>query len=283
VGGDNREGGDVRTLVIVEPGSCHDGVLNRLLALAEEAAAAEADVFKMQYWSDPDALADRRRVPDYYRKLYRQYRPNPGWLDAAKLRCIRLGLRLGVTVYLPQDVPLVAQVADVFKVASFEAEARDMFAALRPFIGIQPGKGLRPLVVSLGMGARWPDLPDHTNAIYLKCVSAYPAPVEALHLSHLWPHDERGPFDGLSDHTDPALTWTGALAVAAGARTVEAHLRLDDTDPLNPDSPHAMTPRQFCDYVRHIRFAESCVGDPDDYTVGVLPCEEPMARFKVVT
>jgi sialic acid synthase SpsE len=269
----------MRTLVIAEPGSCHDGDLGKLLRLAEEAKRAGVDVFKMQYWGDPNRLADRRRVPDAYRELYRRFRPHPNWLGQVKRECQSLGLALGVTVYLPEDAYDVAGVADYFKVASFEAESADLLHEMTRYVGP------RLLFISLGMGAAR-RIQDggcgYPFVRYLKCVSAYPAPADQLRLSEFWPRIWcREGFDGLSDHSDPALTWTGALAVAAGAGIVEAHLKLDDTDAANPDTPHAMTPRQFADYVRHIRFAEACVGDA--HPGGVLPCETPMAAFKVKT
>jgi sialic acid synthase SpsE len=270
------------TLVIVEAGSCHDGDLERMLWLVNAAAYAHANVFKVQFWSDPDVLADRRRVPAVYREIYRRYRMPVEWFPAVRARCRDLGLALGVSTYLPQDVAVVDPFTDVFKVASFEADAQDLLRA------IDATRGARPLVISLGLGAsRW-SLRSRPHTSYLRCVTAYPAPVEDLHLAQLYPcHDGEGlcdcpHLDGLSDHTDPALTWTGALAVAAGAEIVEAHLRLVETDPQNPDAPHAMVPDQFRAYVQHIRFAEVCRGDGGEES-RVLPCEQPLAAYKVRT
>lgn len=261
------------TMVICEPGACHDGSLTRMLALADAAKDAGADVFKVQFWSNPERLAQRRRATGYYRDAYWRYRVPEDWLEPVRNRCRQNGLTLGMTVYLPEDARVAERFADVLKVASFEAEATDLLDALEPAVTQQ-----RPLVISLGMGARRDRARPWT--FYLRCVSAYPAPVEALNLRQLWPDADREVPDGLSDHTDPALTWTGALAVAAGAWIVEAHLRLDDTDPQNPDAPHAMPPLQFREYVRHIRFAERCLGTGFP-TSGPLPCEAAMAQFKV--
>lgn len=259
------------TLVVAEAGSCHDGELKKALTLIDVASIAKVDVVKFQYWSDPDALADRRRVPSFYREFYARYKMPLQWLHDLREACHAHGLLLGVTTYLPQDVAPVASYADVLKIASFEAEAQDLLDAHLPYLGH------KPVLVSLGMdGHKRPVAIWRGAAVrYLRCVSAYPAPVEDLHLQKLW-----GSGLGLSDHTDPALTWTGALAVAAGAPVVEAHLKVWTTDPTNPDAPHAMLPDQFRDYVRHIRFAEACVGD-GEAPEGVLPSEEPMAAYKV--
>lgn len=263
-----------RTFVIAEIGSCHDGELVSARALVQMAAACGADAVKAQFWSDPDRLADRRRVPAHYRDIYRRYRMPVSWLPILKAEADAAGIEFLCTAYLPEDVAVVAPYVTRFKVASFEAGAADLREAHRPFSD-------RQVVVSLGMGGsqhagKWSQ--DTSRVRFLHCVSAYPAPVVALHLGTLRAGARHGLIHGFSDHTDPALTWTGALAVAAGAEIIEAHLRLEDTDPENPDAPHAMTPQQFDSYVRHIRFAEACLGDG---RAGMQPCEAEMAQYRV--
>jgi sialic acid synthase SpsE len=112
---------------------------------------------------------------------------------------------------------------------------------------------------------------------FLHCVSAYPTPVEQLNLAVLRETDDHcAIWSGLSDHTTHPLV--GALAVAAGARIIEAHLKLDDTDPQNPDAPHARTPTAFADYVRNIRFAKAVMGDG---VKRVMPSEAAMLPYRV--
>lgn len=272
------------TLVIAEIGSTHDNDLHNAIALVDAAADAGANVVKAQFWSDADALADRRQVPDAYREIYRRYTMPTHWLAKIREACTLARIQFGITTYLPQDVARTAAIADVLKIASFEAEASDLLDAHVPAVVNHH----RPLIISLGMGARrQPYAQFNGKERYLHCVSAYPAPLEVLNLAALWPRPkhlktyEQEP-DGFSDHSDPTWTLTGALAVAAGARIVEAHLRLDRTDPQNPDAPHAMNPQAFREYVRHIRCAERCIGTivPRHKP---LACEEPMAAYRVRT
>ena len=83
---------------------------------------------------------------------------------------------------------------------------------------------------------------------------------------------------GFSDHSLPSLTQTGALAVAAGAEYIEAHLRHSVTESDNPDRDHAMTKEQFLDYVDQIRGAEIAIGvarkEPQR-------CEKIMEQYRV--
>ena len=81
---------------------------------------------------------------------------------------------------------------------------------------------------------------------------------------------------GYSDHTHDVLT--GALAIAAGARILEVHFRLNDTDPANPDYATALSPGQLKDYISLVRKAELMMGD------GIKrpqPAEAEMMKYRV--
>lgn len=280
----------MRTFVIADIGACHDGKSKDMFAAVQAAKDAGVDAIKFQWVSDPWRMAKRRgrAEADGYGEIYRKYL---AWdlelMPRLAEHCKTYGIGFMCTAFLPEDVAVVAPYVQHFKIASFEAEDEAMYKA---HVGL-PNDG-RKVIVSLGMGAKYPyydvapyeapcDLPRRELA-RLHCVSAYPAPVDSLGLYRLHPQwDNDGdllePIDGFSDHSDPALTWTGALAVAAGAEIVEAHLRLDWTDTRNPDYGHAMTVREFDAYVRHIRFAESCLAIP----AGPVKAEEQMKQYKV--
>lgn len=286
----------MKTLIIAECGSCHDGDFVKAQHLVDAARDVGADVAKFQFWSSADRLADRRRVPDVYREIYRRYQMPRSWLYLLKARCDAYGLEFMCTAYLPEDVAIVAPFVERFKIASFEASDRAFVLAHakydKPVIiscGMFDVEGMRALTDVCWEGWRdseWSDI-RQDRVTLMQCSSSYPAPVEGLNLETLrWcylgierMHTGLG-MKGFSDHSDPALTWTGALAVAAGARIIEAHLKLGDTDPENPDAPHAMTPRQFEDYVRNIRFAEACLGTGEKR---LQDCEREMAQFRVTS
>ena len=126
------------------------------------------------------------------------------------------------------------------------------------------------IVVSLGMGA---EPPPAITASRLHCISAYPADLAQTNLAALRDNYE---IDGLSDHSHQ--TDMGALAVAAGASIIETHVRLDDTDPANPDYAVSFTPAEFAEYVRLVRRAETIMGDG---VRRVQSCEEQNLRFRV--
>ena len=275
----------MKTMLIAECGSCHDRRLHRAVALIQAAAAAGATVVKFQFWSDSSTLAVRRHAPELV-EMYERYALPVQWLPLLRDEAHARGIEFACTSYLPQDVGTVAQYADLLKISSFEAQDPELLAAHVP--AACAGK---QIVVSLGMNASDGMIALNLDgpvlvasgrsfaADRLLCVSAYPAPHEELGLRELrHGMSTRAVFSGFSDHSLGTETWTGALAVAAGARIVERHIRLHDTDQANPDYPHAMPPALFAEYVEHIRYAERALGDG---TCGVRPSEEPMLKYRV--
>ena len=206
-----------------------------------------ADAWKTQWTSDPEAMAMRRGVDrDKYTRL--------GWsgdvLPKLKAECDRVGIRFLCTVFIEKDLPTIAKYVEFIKVSAFESEDRDFMRV----VGVQS----KPIIVSVRDGAK--RLQPCLDVNYLYVVSEYPTPLEHLRLL------KRREHDGLSDHTTSVLT--GAVAVGAGARIIEKHVRLSDTPESDPDYGHSLIvsspldPRYseadwgFKTYVDNIREAE---------------------------
>jgi N-acetylneuraminate synthase/N,N'-diacetyllegionaminate synthase len=198
-------------------------------------------------------------------------------------RCESLGIALLVTPFGVDDVrrlmvlrrwkakpsPLVA-----VKIASTDLTNQ-------PLISAALGTGL-PLVLSTGASTeaeirgavelvREHDAGD--RLVLLHCVSAYPAPLEALNLSAIGTLRRafRVPV-GLSDHS--ASVASGAWAVAAGACVLEKHFTLDRTRP-GPDHAMSLAPNELADYIQQARAAESAVGNG---RIGMHGCEGEVRR-----
>lgn len=282
------------TFVIAEAGSCHDCSIDKAQHLIELAKEAGADAVKFQYWSSAERLARRRRAESYL-PVYQKYRLPEHWLAALKAYADDVGIEFMCTSYLPEDVWRVAEYCQRLKIASFEANDPELLVA-----HVAPLNAGREVYVSCGMGARAAPIEDWLvrgytgtaapRVVLLHCVSAYPAPIDQLQLvkirrSQSWARLGSCPpigglLAGFSDHSEADHTWTGALAVAAGACVLERHVRREDGDPSNPDYPHAMNPRAFREYVRHVRFAETVVGAADEHVSGAGPAEAAMMEFR---
>ena len=269
------------TYVIAELGACHDGYLHKMLQGVEVAAECGASALKLQFTTDAKQMSDRRGFAtiDGYEKIYDRYLAwDMDWHERVAEACKDAGIDYMCTVYLSQDVKCISAFVKRFKISSFESMDEK-------FVSMHVGYD-KPIHVSLGM--RTQTELDMFNARVEKCcrvngpadiramhcVSSYPAPYEALNLSLL----KTEQWDGWSDHSDPCLTMTGALAVAAGAKTIEAHLKLDTTSKNNPDEPHAMDAAQFKEYVSHVSFAELCLGSG---IKDLQDCEQSMRQYVV--
>lgn len=271
-----------RTFVVAECGSGHDMSLEKARRMVVAAKDAGADAAKFQFWSSGSRMARRRHAPQY-EDVYIHYAISRSWLDVLRVHCADVGIAFMCSAYLPEDVGIVAEHVDTLKIASFEANDPELLAA-----HVQPVRAGKDVLISLGLGGshRVVDeyLTTHTidrrcgSIRFLHCVSAYPAPETELNLANLRGVDGHS-YWGFSDHTHAFQIMTGALAVAAGAKTIERHMRAEDTLTTNPDFHHAMPPDLFTLYVDNIRWAESVMGtrtrtSPD--------CEAPLRAFRVV-
>ena len=264
-----------QTFVIAEAGSTHDGQLDRALALISAARLSGADAVKFQTF-DAETLAARRRASSYYLAIYRRYAMPLAWLPVLAEACRLADIEFMTTVYHADVLPHVAPWVRRWKIASFEALDRE-------FVGAVASDG-RPVIISTGMAeaadlidlARWLRSSRPQLAVrYLLCTSAYPAPVEELNLAALRHPPSGMAFAGLSDHS--RHLWTGALAVAAGAAILEAHVRLNDTDPANPDCAVSFSPAELRAYIVNVRLAERMCGDG---VKRAMPSEAPMLRYR---
>ena len=147
----------------------------------------------------------------------------------------------------------------IMKIASFEITDVNL-------IRYAADKG-KPMVISTGI-AMQEDIELAIKACHevgnyditlLRCVSAYPAPLENVNLRTMLDMKERfGVKVGLSDHTmgsDVAVA-----AVALGAEMVEKHFIMDRAIG-GPDAAFSMTTEEFSTMVTSIRNVEKALGD----------------------
>lgn len=280
----------METVVIAEAGSCHDNSLARAFELIDVAVSSGARFFKVQYWSNPERLSERRNAPDLA-GMYERYRLPYAWLQPLAERCQAAGIEFACSTFLPEDVDVVAPYVSLLKVASLEANDPALLVAHAPHL--RAGK---TVVVSLGAGARLRPVlhymlgPDHSGyeyeqkdlngrLVFLHCVSAYPVPPQQMQLKVLRNLCGQQYKNGLSDHSASGNTLTGALAVVFGARYIERHIRLDATREENPDFGHSMPPGAFKQYCYNIILAEDMVWT--DSGADVQPCERGMLKHRV--
>lgn len=260
----------MKTVLIAEPGSTPEGSLYDMTQLLDLAAGLGCRVFKNQWVSSPARLAERRHAP-LYAQVYSAIHYPVEYHRELREHAHRLDMAYACSVYLPEDVPTLLPVTDLLKVSSFEAQDPDMQRAVSDH--------LHQVIISTGMMdedamSRLNDaVPLGECRAVLHCVSAYPAPSSAMNLGVFW---HWSLLTGLSDHSCHPLT--GAIAVAAGARQIEFHLRLDSCREENPDFMVSRSPEEAQEYVKNIVTAETMLGTGHK---AIQRAEEPMLGYRV--
>ena len=248
---------------MAEPGGTAQGDVDTMLALAVVAKGADCDVWKPQFCSNPERMCERRHIGidhpkrAHYQQAYSWLRWSEDALQAFREICDKLGMKLALSVYLPEDVPTVAKYADILKIASFENDDWELLRSVE-------ATSLRR-IVSAGQQCddddgtrtrgfyRW--IMDRYMAGFetIQCTSEYPAKITDLATIRNYL------LSGLSDHSRDLDM--GMMAVCAGATIIETHYRLYDCNPENPDYSVAFDPGELAMYVGKIRKAERAMGD----------------------
>jgi len=250
------------TFVIAEAGANHNRNFNQALKLIDVAKESGANAVKFQTYSSETLYS--KNTPDFagyknINKLIKDIELPREWQKDLKQYCDEIGIEFMST---PFDEQAVDELVDLgvkrLKIAGFESTDWR-------FVDIVASTGL-PLIISLGIGFKEEHL-DIINSItqnynndvtLLHCNNAYPTPISDINLNTI-PYliKKTNCKVGLSDHTKSTLT--PALAVAAGATTIEKHYTLSRHLP-GPDHPFALEPDQLKEMVDEIIMAEIMMG-----------------------
>ena len=221
------------------------------------AASCGASAWKTQWTSDHLAMHKRRGIAgDHYKRLQWDINYHKELSEA----CQKEGIDYLCTVFLPQDIPIIAPYVAKFKVSAFEAYDDELLEAY--------GDHAKRLIVSLNPEGRDKfERPDKTQVLH--CVSKYPTQLEEIRVNLIGVpivlKSSAGMsvskfYQGLSDHTTSVLT--GAVAVGAGATILEKHVMTHDTPHDDPDYGHSLIldtenkEFSFRQYVQNVRDAE---------------------------
>lgn len=253
-----------RPFIVGEISGNHLGSFERAQDLVDAAANAGADAVKFQCFT-PEQMAPKDAL--FYGgpwdgqqaiAVYGQTWTPKDWFkplfDHAKVR----GLVAFSSVFHPDDVAFLETLGcPIYKISSFELTDLNLIAS-----AAATGK---QLIISTGMGteyeihAAWNTcLAYHRNMTFLKCTSAYPAPIEEANLATMqYMAESMWCAVGVSDHT-----MGHAVAVAAtalGATVIEKHLTLSRSDG-GPDAAFSAEPEEFAQMVKACREAALAIG-----------------------
>lgn len=260
-----------KTFIVAELSANHGHKLETALESIREVKKTGADAIKLQtYTADTITLDcrnkdfiigggtiwDNTNLYDLYKEAYTPWE----WHGALFAEAKNQGLICFSTPFDKTAVDFLEDLGNpIMKIASFEITDVNL-------IRYAASKG-KPMVISTGIAMQEDielaiqacnEVGNHDITL-LRCVSAYPAPLENVNLRTMIDMKER--YDvkiGLSDHTmgsDVAIA-----AVALGAEMVEKHFIMNRTIG-GPDAAFSMTTDEFTAMVSSIRNVEKALGD----------------------
>lgn len=259
-----------RILIVAELSANHLQKFDLAVKTIEAMAEAGADAVKLQTYT-PDTITinchneyfcinqgtlwDGATFYELYQKAYTPWE----WHEKLKEIAEGLGLVFFSTPFDQTAVDFLEELGvPCYKIASFEIT--DI-----PLIEYVASKS-KPIIISTGI-ATLADIEEAVQAcrrmgndqiVLLKCVSAYPTPLEEVNLRTI-PHlaETFGVTVGLSDHT--LSSSVAVAAVALGARIIEKHF-IFDRSLGGPDAAFSLEPAEFKTMVQAIRETEKALG-----------------------
>lgn len=259
-----------KTFIIAEVSANHNGSIEIAKKTILAAKEAGVDAVKIQTYTadtitlDCDkedfqihgGLWDGYNLHTLYQEAYTPWEWHQELFEYAK----EIDIVLFSTPFDNTAVDLLEDCGNpIYKIASFEITDVNL-------IRYAASKG-KPMIISTGIATE-ADIKDALEAChsvgnydvtFLKCTSAYPAPLNKANLLTIPDMKERfGVKVGVSDHS---MTNTLPItAVALGATVVEKHIILD-RNMGGPDSAFSMQPEELASMVKAIREVEEVLGD----------------------
>jgi pseudaminic acid synthase len=256
--------------ICVEMSGNHQGSEQAAIHFARAAKDAGADLLKLQVYR-PDTITIKSDREDFrlskdndwanygtLYSLYEQAHTPWDWIRTIFAEANRIELPVWASPFDPSAVELLEELnCPYYKIASPEITDLGLIEACA-----RTGK---PIVMSTGL-ASITDLDDAVEVVrnygsplmILKCVSAYPTPVEDMNVATIpWLREKYGCAVGLSDHTLGAEA--AYAATVLGAAMIEKHFRLPD-DNSSVDAGFSMSLDQLPALKASLSAVHSAIG-----------------------
>ena len=256
--------------ICVEMSGNHQGSVEAAIQFARAAKDAGADLLKLQVYR-PDTITIKSDREDFrlskdndwaeygtLYSLYEQAHTPWEWIKTIFVEANSIDLPVWASPFDPSAVELLEELnCPYYKIASPEITDLGLIETCA-----RTGK---PIVMSTGL-ASVNDLDDAVEVVskygsplmILKCVSAYPTPVQDMNLATIpWLREKYGCAVGLSDHTLGAEA--AYAATALGAAMIEKHFRLPD-DNSSVDAAFSMCLDQLPGLKASLSAVHSAIG-----------------------
>ena len=250
----------MKTCIIAEVGSVHDGSFGNAKRLIDVAAECGTDLVKFQ-----THIASAETLPDAPMSPYFKGEPRYEYFERTafnlqqwqglKAHCDEIGVEFLSAPFSIEAVELLEKVGVArYKVPSGEVTNLPLLEVM--------GQTGKPIFLSSGMSS-WPELDKavetilsyHKHLTILQCTSEYPCPYEQVGLNVMLEMKDRYKLPvGLSDHT--MTNYAAFAAVVLGASVIEKHFTFSRYL-YGSDANHSLEPAEFGEMARGIRAIET--------------------------
>lgn len=245
------------TFIIAELGINHQGDIDTALKLIDAAAESGADAVKFQTYQTEKRTPKDSPIFDILKKCELPFS------DFKKLKehASRKKIPFFSTPFDTDSVDYLESIGcELYKIASFCILQKDLLEKV--------AKTKKNVILSVGMSNIQEieqaalTLGQHGSQVaLLHCVSSYPTPESETHLGAIPTLREKFPYViGQSDHTSDIQV--PLYAVAAGARILEKHFRLEN-DLSCVDAPVSISPSQMRRLSEECRRLEKILGSSE--------------------
>jgi pseudaminic acid synthase len=264
----------MKTKLIAEISGNHLGSIDICMSLIQSAKNSGASSVKLQTYK-PETMTLPLRTPDFLISknhklwggnslfdLYEQAHTPWQWHKDLFDYASQIGIQIFSTPFDKSAVDLLEELdTPLYKIASLETGDIPLIKYI--------AKTQKPIIASTGASTleEVDELVEtvfsqgNTNLTLLLCTSAYPTPIDQVHLQKMDVLKERYNLPvGLSDHTLGNVA--SLAAVAIGATVIERHFILDRSEG-GPDSAFSLEPNEFNELSIQIKQIEESLGNRD--------------------
>ena len=262
----------LKTQLIAEISGNHLGSIERCISLIEAAKLAGASAVKIQTYK-PETMTLPLRTPDFliskdhelwggqslfdlYKEAHTPWDWHKNLFDFAR----QIGIQIFSSPFDKSAVDLLEELnTPLYKIASMESGDIPLIRYI--------AKTQKPIIASTG-ASTLEEIDYLVEAVLsegskdltlLLCTSAYPTPLDQVHLMKMEVLKERYNLKvGLSDHTLGNIA--SIAAVARGASVIERHFILDRKQG-GPDSAFSLEPKEFKELSSNICEVEMSLGE----------------------
>jgi len=261
-----------KTILVAEIGINHNGDMALAEDMIRSAALSGANAVKFQNYRTEDFISNKRLRYAYKSQGRDVEEPQFDMFKRCELtfadivRLKKICDSVGVDFF---STPTGEEgIFDLIKVGAKYIKNGSDYLGHIPLIQEMARSGV-PTILSTGMATE-EEVSDAVSAyrqaggselILLACTSAYPTPIESLHLRRISTLSQNYSCpSGFSDHSSG---WEAAVAaVSLGACMIEKHFTTDRSLP-GPDQWFSSTPDEFAELVRRVRDVEKMLGSGD--------------------